>query len=153
VAFCSSSVAGGPLRVRCLRLRRFCSRGRQHGYQQQTKHATTKPMASPIRKPRMIFSPLDPPLAMPINFSRNRSSANAFEGTIFPVVPDVDESSLSGDEAWSPRGTRCHVDNTGMMPNGSCRTSAKGEGGRNQVRIKLKILWFCFDDRKNKSKL
>lgn len=130
VVFCSSSVTAGPLRARCLCRRRFRIRGRQHGYQQQTKHATTRPMARPIRKPRMIFSPFEPPLAMPINFSRNRSSANAFEGTMLPVAPAVEESSLSGDEPWSPRGTRCHVDNIGMMPEGGCQTSAKDDGGK-----------------------
>jgi hypothetical protein len=73
-------------------------------------------MARPIRKPRMIFSPFEPPLAMPINFSRNKSSANALEGTTFPDAPAVEESSFSGDEPWSPRGTRCHLDKMGMVP-------------------------------------
>lgn len=33
-------------------------------------------MATPIKNPRKIFSPLDPPVAMPMNFFSNKSSTN-----------------------------------------------------------------------------
>ena len=54
---------------------------------------------------------------MPINFSRNKSSAKAFEGTTFPVVPAVEDWSLSGDEACSPREIRCHEGGIGIVRN------------------------------------
>jgi hypothetical protein len=73
-----------------------------------------RPIARPIRKPRIIFSPFDPPLAMPMNLSRNKSFANESVGTRLPVVPAVEEESSSGDEECSPRERSSNIGEAGM---------------------------------------